>query len=152
MRPALSPLLVGRDDLLVLADQRITDARAGRGSLTLLAGEPGIGKTRVLQSIIQKAKAAGFRTAKGDLSPQDSLVPLASVLDLARSASTEAFGDLGADLLHVRGGKGFDSLASRRILVHEVADRILAAVDRPTVMAFEDILYEKRDGIATITI
>jgi DNA-binding CsgD family transcriptional regulator len=141
MRPALSPLLVGRDDLLVLADRRIGEAAARHGSLLLLAGEPGIGKTRVVGAVIQKARAAGFRVAKGDLSPQDSLVPLASILDLARTMRAEAFGDLGPDLLGVRGGKGADSLGSRRILVHEIADRILAAIDGPTMLCFEDLQW-----------
>ena len=141
MRPALSPLLVGRDDLLVLADRRITDAAAGRGSLLLLAGEPGIGKTRIVGAAIQKARAARFRIAKGDLSPHDILVPLASIFDLARTMRSEAFGDLGPELLQVRGGKGADSLGSRRILVREIADQILAAIDGPTVLVFEDLQW-----------
>src|SRR5690348_2916880 len=139
LRPALSPLLVGRDDLLVLAEAQLADAVASRGSLLLLTGEPGIGKTRVVGSVIQKARLGGFRAAKGDLSPDDSLVPLGSILDLARSMRAEAFGDLGPELLQVRGGKGADSLGSRRILVREIADRILTAIDRPTILAFEDL-------------
>lgn len=140
-RPTLSPLLVGRDELLVLVDRRISDASAGRGSLLLLAGEAGIGKTRVVGTAIQKARAAGFRVSKGDLSPQDILVPLASIFDLARTMRREAFGDLGPELLHVQGGKGADSLGSRRVLVREIADRILAAIDRPTVLGFEDLQW-----------
>lgn len=141
MRPALSPLLVGRDDLLVHADRRISEAAAGHGALLLLAGEPGIGKTRLVGATIHKARAAGFRIAKGDLAPQDILVPLASIFDLARTMQPEAFGDLGAELLEVRGGKGADSLGSRRILVREIADRILGAIDRPTVLVFEDLQW-----------
>ena len=136
-----SPLLVGRDDLLALADRRIGEAASGRGGLVLLAGEPGIGKSRMLQAVIQKARGLGFRRAKGDLSPQDALVPLASVLDLARSMRAEEFGDLGPELLQVRGGRGFDSLGSRRLLVLEIADRILAAADHPTLLAFEDLQW-----------
>ena len=70
--PLLSPLLVGRDDLLQLAQRRIAEAAAGRGHLLLLAGEAGVGKTRLLRSILRMADAAGFRSAKGDLAPQDS--------------------------------------------------------------------------------
>lgn len=141
MRPAQSPLLVGRDDLLVLAGRRIGEAAVGHGHLLLLAGEPGIGKTRIVGAAIHKARAAGFRIAKGDLSPQDILVPLASLFDLARTMRPDAFGDLGAELLEVRGGKGADSLGSRRILVREIADRILVAIDRPTMLVFEDLQW-----------
>jgi hypothetical protein len=38
VRPLLSPLLVGRDDLLALADRRLGEAMAGNGHLLLLSG------------------------------------------------------------------------------------------------------------------
>jgi DNA-binding CsgD family transcriptional regulator len=139
-RPLESPLLVGRDPILALIDRRVADAAAGRGTLLLFAGEAGIGKTRVMRATLRQAVAAGFRYSKGDLAPQDMLVPLQSIGDLARSMEKD-FGDLGPDLLAMKGGKGGDSLASRRILVHEIADRILAAVDRPTALAFEDLQW-----------
>ena len=132
-----SPVLVGRDDALALAERRIGEVGKGQGHLLMLAGEAGIGKSRLLDSILRKAKAAGFKLAKGDLAPQDRQVPLASVLDLARSIRGEAeFGDLGAALLALRGGDGADNLGSRRLLVRDVADRMIENVDRPTVFAF----------------
>src|SRR4029079_14539995 len=35
--------------------------------------------------------------------------------------------------------KGGDPLSSRRILVHELADLIIDAIDRPTLLVFEDV-------------
>ena len=140
--PLLSPLLVGRDDLLNLADRRIAEASAGHGHLLLLAGEAGIGKTRLLRAILAKAEAAGFRLAKGDLAPQDRQVPLASVLDLARTMNDQGgFDGLGDALLTIQGGGGGDSLGSRRILVRDVAQLIVAAIDRPTLLVFEDLQW-----------
>jgi DNA-binding CsgD family transcriptional regulator len=136
-----SPLVVGRDATLGLVKRQIDDAKAGRGSLLLFAGEAGIGKTRLIRAAVRQAATLGFRTSKGAIAPQDLLVPLASIGDLARTMRREAFGDLGPDLLAMKGGKGGDSLASRRILVHEIADRIAAAIDRPTVLAFEDLQW-----------
>ncbi len=142
VRPLLSPLLVGRDDLLALAERRLVEAAAGSGHLLLLSGEAGIGKTRMVSSVLRKAEAAGYRVANGDLAPHDRLVPLASVLDLARTMRDHpAFGTLGADLLALQGGGGADSLGSRRMLVHEIADRIIEAVDQPTLLAFEDLQW-----------
>jgi DNA-binding CsgD family transcriptional regulator len=140
-RSVESPLLVGRDDLLAIGDRAIADAKASHGSLLMLSGEPGIGKTRLLRAIIRKASSAGFRYAKGDLAPQDALVSLASVDDLARSMSAAEFGSLGPDLLAMEGGKGADNLASRRILVREIADRIMTSVSVPTLLAFEDLQW-----------
>ena len=138
----ISPLLVGRDDLLELADRRIAEAAVGRGHLLLLAGEAGIGKTRLMNSILRKALLAGFRMSKGDVGPHDQQVPLAPILDLARSLRDDAaFGTLGRDLLALRGGHGGDALGSRRLLVQDVADRILEAVDGPTALAFADLQW-----------
>jgi DNA-binding CsgD family transcriptional regulator/tetratricopeptide (TPR) repeat protein len=136
-----SPLVVGRDSTLGLVKRQIDDAKAGRGSLLVFAGEAGIGKTRLIRAALRQALATGFRASKGDLAPQDLLVPLASIGDLARTMARQDFGDLGPELLAMKGGKGGDSLASRRILVHEISDRIVAAIDRPTVLAFEDLQW-----------
>jgi DNA-binding CsgD family transcriptional regulator len=150
LRPVMSPLLVGRDELLELADRRVDEASKGHGTVLFLVGEPGIGKSRLLGATLQKAKAAGFRIAKGDLSPNDALVPLASVLDLARTMRTADFGDLGPELLQVRGGKGADSLGSRRILVREISNLILSAIDRPTALAFEDLQWADELGLEVV--
>jgi predicted ATPase len=140
--PLLSPLLVGRDELINLADRRIDEAAAGHGHLLLLAGEAGIGKTRLLQAILRMADAAGFRRAKGDLAPQGRQVPLASVLDLARTMNdVGGFGELGDALLTLQGGRGADSLGSRRMLVRDVAQLIVASIDQPTLLAFEDLQW-----------
>jgi hypothetical protein len=48
---AQSPVLVGRDDFLALTGRRLTDATAGTGQLLFVAGEAGIGKTRLLGEV-----------------------------------------------------------------------------------------------------
>ena len=99
-RPVRCPLLIGRDDLLELADRRIDDVLAGHGQFLLLAGQAGIGKTRFLGAIIRKAEARGFVTAQGSVAPQDHDVPAASILDLARTMiRMPAFATLGEGLL-----------------------------------------------------
>ncbi len=149
--PLLSPLLVGRDDLLGLVDRRIAESAGGRGHLLMLAGEAGIGKTRLLDAVLRKADAAGFRIAKGDLAPQDRQVPLASILDLARTMrGNAAFGSLGDTLLGLKGGKGGDSLGSRRLLVRDIAERIVGDVDRATLLAFEDLQWADEVSLEVI--
>jgi DNA-binding CsgD family transcriptional regulator len=142
VRPLLSPLLVGRDDLLALAERRLDEAVGRRGNLLMLAGEAGIGKTRLMYAVLRKAENAGFRIAKGDLGPHDRQVPLASVLDLARSLRADrSFGTLGAEMAGLEASGGADSLSSRRKLVHELADLVIGAIDRPTVLAFDDLQW-----------
>jgi DNA-binding CsgD family transcriptional regulator len=140
-RRVQSPLLVGRDELLALTARRISEAASGRGNLVLLTGEAGIGKTRILRAALGQAVAEGFRAAKGDLAPQDQLVQLACIRDLARAMDRAEFGDLPATLLAIEGGKGNDRLASRRILVREIVEAIIDGIDRPTALAFEDLQW-----------
>src|SRR5215207_3785874 len=82
--PLVCPILVGRDDLLALAERRLADAAEGRGHVLFLAGEAGIGKTRLLGSIERRAATLGFRVARGGTYPGDLEVPGAVFLELAR--------------------------------------------------------------------
>ncbi len=102
-RPVRCPLLIGRDDLLELADRRLDDVVAGHGQFLLVAGEAGVGKSRFLDAIDQKTRERGFVNGWGFVAPQDSDVPAASVLDLARSMLRQPpFADLGRELLALR--------------------------------------------------
>jgi predicted ATPase len=47
-RPVLCPILVGRASYLDLFKQRIDEVQSGRGQIILLAGEAGIGKSRLV--------------------------------------------------------------------------------------------------------
>ena len=55
-------MLVGRHDVLAQLRVGLADARAGHGSLVLLSGEPGIGKTRIAEEAIALAAHDGFGT------------------------------------------------------------------------------------------
>jgi len=136
------PLLVGRDDLLALADRRLDDVIAGRGQFLLLAGEAGIGKTRLLAAIRRKAEARGFAAADGAVSPQDRYVPAASILDLARSMTRLApFADLGRALLDLSDATMAAEHVQRRRLVMGLVERILDSLPRPTMLSFQDLQW-----------
>ncbi|HEX9635677.1 MAG TPA: BREX system ATP-binding domain-containing protein, partial [Candidatus Limnocylindria bacterium] len=114
----LSPILIGRDDLLDLAERRLDEAAAGRLQFLLLAGEAGIGKSRLLGAIETKARSAGFRTAGGFLAPQDRDVPAASLLDMARSMTRyEPWVELGGRLLELADENIAAPHPQRRVLV-----------------------------------
>jgi len=140
--PLLSPLLVGRDDLLDLADRRLDDARAGRGQFLLLAGEAGIGKTRLMGAILRKASALGVHVARGDVAPQDLMVPGALIMDLARTMlKVPGFAHLGPDILSLRDAVDGAQVVTRRNLVRNVVDRIIESVEEPSLLAFEDLQW-----------
>ena len=136
------PLLIGRDDLLDLVDRRLDEVVAGRGQFLLLAGEAGIGKTRFLDAISQKARERGFAISGGAVAPQDRDVPAASILDMARTMiRVPRFAELGRDLLDLRDQTIDAEQVRRRQLVMDVVDRILAAVTGPTMLTFEDLQW-----------
>ena len=142
LREVRCPLLVGRDDLLELADRRLDDAIAGRGQLLLLAGEAGIGKTRLLAAIRRKAEARGFSAIAGALAPQDRDVPAASILDLARSMTRLApFAELGRELLDLCDATRAAEHVEHRRLVMGLVERILISLPGPTMVAFEDLQW-----------
>jgi len=60
-----SDVFVGRRDELVQLISALEDAEAGRGSLVMLAGEPGIGKTRIIEELCREARDGGARVCWG---------------------------------------------------------------------------------------
>ena len=63
--PAGEGELVGRDEQLALLDRTLAGVAAGRGQLVLVAGEPGIGKTRLAEEVARHAAVRGVRVAWG---------------------------------------------------------------------------------------
>ena len=73
--------LVGREpeqERLVTAAQA---ARAGRGRVVLISGEPGIGKTAVLASLVAQAAGSGSRVASGAAEELEQRLPFAAITD-----------------------------------------------------------------------
>ena len=150
-RPLVCPVLVGRDDLLALADRRIAEVLAGGGHFLLLAGEAGVGKTRLLGAMERRAGVAGFRTVRGGAYPSDVQVPAAILIDLARALQRQpALAEVGTrlgrrladaasdDENHPAGTR--DPQRRRRLLVLDVAE-ILGeiAAEEPAIVALEDL-------------
>ena len=144
------PILVGRDDVLELADEVIRDVAAGHGRTLLLAGEAGIGKTRMIGAIARRASAAGFPWIQGDLSPQDRDVPMAGLGDMFRSMRTDpATAALGDELLAFRDQAIQDATYSRTLVVGLV-ERVRAGLPGPTIIVFEDLQWADDISLETI--
>ncbi|MFZ0179340.1 MAG: AAA family ATPase [Candidatus Dormiibacterota bacterium] len=56
---------VGRDREIVQGMAAVEEALTGRGRLLLVAGEPGIGKTRLADELAERAQQRGFRIVSG---------------------------------------------------------------------------------------
>jgi DNA-binding CsgD family transcriptional regulator/tetratricopeptide (TPR) repeat protein len=58
--------MIGRTAELAELEAALSDAAAGRPSLVFVAGESGVGKTRILDEAARRAKSAGGRLLSGD--------------------------------------------------------------------------------------
>ncbi|HEX9045092.1 MAG TPA: LuxR C-terminal-related transcriptional regulator [Candidatus Limnocylindrales bacterium] len=152
MGPLLSPILIGRDDVLDLAERRLLQAASGRGQFLLFAGEAGVGKSRLLSAVDLKARRAGFRTAGGFLAPQDQQVPMASLLDMARSMTRDApWMELGRQLLVLADAAMTASGPRRRTLVLQAVDLMVGALAGPTLFAFDDLQWADNLSLEILT-
>jgi DNA-binding CsgD family transcriptional regulator len=78
-----APGLVGRDAALTRIDEAL--ARGGAGGVVLqLAGDAGIGKTRLVEALTERARGLGRTVLVGRAQPQDAALPLGPLLDAVR--------------------------------------------------------------------
>jgi len=83
VRIGLTPL-VGREEELGLLRRRWEQAKAGEGQVVLLSGEPGIGKSRLMQTLKEHASAEGATRIEFRCSAyhQNSALPNVQLLKL----------------------------------------------------------------------
>jgi predicted ATPase/DNA-binding CsgD family transcriptional regulator len=80
--PALFNLpLIGRATELSMLGQALTNTAAGRGTTVILAGEGGIGKTRLAKAAAEQAERRNWQVALGRAYPVETGVPYALFSD-----------------------------------------------------------------------
>jgi DNA-binding CsgD family transcriptional regulator/tetratricopeptide (TPR) repeat protein len=80
-----SPVLIGRVDELGRMVESIDAARRGHGTALLIAGEAGVGKTRLVASLVDRAEATGLRVLSGGcIDVGDGAVPYAPFVEALR--------------------------------------------------------------------
>ncbi|HEX5442099.1 MAG TPA: AAA family ATPase, partial [Ktedonobacterales bacterium] len=73
--------LVGRQREMAQLQQRFADAVAGQLTVALVSGEPGIGKTRLLDEMAARAHAAGARVLHGAATEAEGMPPYLPFLE-----------------------------------------------------------------------
>jgi DNA-binding CsgD family transcriptional regulator len=106
MSQVSSPALIGRAqelDVLVSA----LDAARARGGCALVAGDAGVGKSRLIAEVVGRAQVEGFLTLQGHAFERDRAFPYAPLVDLLRTLLAprqgpeilELLGPLGAEVV-----------------------------------------------------
>jgi predicted ATPase len=75
MADVLCPVVVGRQAELAELDAALTAALAGAGRLVFIAGEPGIGKSRLAREVAGRALAEGAAVVTGRAVPTGQSTP-----------------------------------------------------------------------------
>jgi len=75
LQRVLSPVLVGRDEQLSRLEDELLSVNRGDGGLVLLAGEAGIGKTRLATELTHRAHKLGFEVLWGSCSEAELALP-----------------------------------------------------------------------------
>ena len=77
--------MVGRESYLEVLAQHIEAVRTGRGQTLLVAGEAGIGKSRLVVEAARLARQAGFNHLQGHCFEPDRMLPYGPWVDLLRA-------------------------------------------------------------------
>jgi DNA-binding SARP family transcriptional activator len=154
-RKARSPF-VGREAELALLTERHRRAASGRGQVVLVTGEPGIGKSRLVDEVIARLptpEAGDTTTFRCRPDSKSSLHPVAAVLQESPErwrAAGRAIGLCAADaaLLETQLAAAGDAVPEPAVepgdehgrLLCTIADVLLAPTDSaPSVLVFEDV-------------
>jgi DNA-binding NarL/FixJ family response regulator len=156
MSQVTSPALIGRVhelDVLVSA----LDAARVRGGCALIAGDAGVGKSRLIAEVVGRAQEEGFLTLQGHAFEQDRAFPYAPLVDLLRSFLAprqgpeilELLGPLGSEVVKLLPELGPVGLEPSAVLEPEAEKRRLCealvqfvarrAEARPLVVVLEDL-------------
>jgi predicted ATPase len=87
----LAPNMIGRHAQIAECEARLLLARGGIGQIVLIAGEAGIGKSRLVREFVARAEATegGVAILTGHCYDEDAPVPYAPLLDALRELVRE---------------------------------------------------------------
>jgi DNA-binding CsgD family transcriptional regulator/tetratricopeptide (TPR) repeat protein len=149
------PTLVGRSRELAELEDVVERSRRGERAVAFLGGDAGIGKTRLVTAVAERARSAGVEVLLGGCLDLDAGgVPYAPVVEaladlVDRLGSREAEAALGPEAEHLGpalavGGRA-DELAGQTATIQAVR-RVLAhlARQRPVLLIVEDAHWADR--------
>ncbi len=83
-QPPISPPFVGRGKEIDLIARLLTQTTTGQGQMALISGEPGIGKSRLVQETTVLARRQGFHVLSAHCYLVEQSMPYQPLIDLAR--------------------------------------------------------------------
>ena len=149
--------VVGRNGELELARRIVTDLRRGLGTTLLIEGEAGIGKSRLVEWIVDEARSAGISVMRGEGHPFERSRPfgvIVDALDLRRRSPDPRRAAIAlllagdAERSAARGGAQQDI---RYQVVEEVVDLVEEACgESPVLLVLEDLHWADSSTLLAI--
>lgn len=164
---AVSPTIIGRETELNALGQALELARQGRGRCILIAGEAGIGKSRLVAELHSRSTAEQFTVWEGHCFEQDSSYPYAPWIDALRTflapqspaETSQLLGSLASELVKLLPelsllisdllpNPPLDAESEKHRLFETVA-RIVAqlAKSQPMVVILEDLHWSDESSL-----
>jgi DNA-binding CsgD family transcriptional regulator/tetratricopeptide (TPR) repeat protein len=147
--------LFGREAELALAAAAVRELSAGRASVLAIEGEAGIGKTRLVQSIVDDARSRGAAVFSGQAHPFERTRPfgvLAAALDLSRRSPDPRKAAIGALLAGQGAGVAAGPAGDVQYrVVEEIVDLVeTLSAERPALLVAEDIHWADSASLLAI--
>ncbi len=158
----MSSRLIGRETELAELQAALADAGSGRPSFVFVAGESGVGKSRLLDELCDQAAAGGARVLRGDCvalgDGELPYAPFAGVLRRLARTDDPAVADLAPTLRSelarlapelgrtpsVIEGDGEAAISQGRLFEALLALLERVCADRPTLLIIEDLHWADR--------
>ncbi|WP_214324832.1 AfsR/SARP family transcriptional regulator [Nonomuraea sediminis] len=141
--------IAGREDELAALDGLLDAAAANQPGFALITGEPGIGKTRLAEELVSRARARGFTVAVGRCAATEgapAFWPWVAVLERLADTLPPLPADVRANLPGVNSATGNDPEGAR-FRTYEAAARALAAAQQPVLVVLDDLHWADRSSL-----
>jgi DNA-binding CsgD family transcriptional regulator len=141
--------LVGRESEMALLTGLIREVSRGRGGSLLIEGEPGIGKSALMQAAVAQAPEAGCQVFWGAGDELGQALPLLPFLDGLRVREPSANPRRDTIVRLLRGEVGADRGAD---VLAVLAEQLLALVTeqcavRPVILVIDDLQWADRASV-----
>jgi energy-coupling factor transporter ATP-binding protein EcfA2 len=137
--------LRGRTTEIEVIRSALAGATSGVGSVVLMAGAAGSGKSRLLQEAAGLARTSGVRAATGGAGPDDRTRPLAALLSALRSGDTPIAG-VGHPVLEASDGVRYWALQH----VEELLEQ--STRTGPLLVALDDLQWADTGTIEALRV
>jgi predicted ATPase len=127
--------LRGRDAQLAALEHHLGRARSGTGSVAIVEGSAGLGKTTLLQAALARAVGMAFRTGRGTADPIDGVVDLAVLMEALFDGDPPLLDRAALSDVHASPEQRFWLLQDIQTLLEQ------AALDEPLLICLDDLQW-----------